>query len=114
MRKGQMVLALCVFLAVVMVFDAGIVRADVTGSIFGDVRDPSGAVVAGVKITVTNVQTNLTQETVSASDGGYKFLALPAGTYKLVAAGAGFQQFQTTDIVVKVNDQLRIDISMKV
>jgi hypothetical protein len=114
MRKGQNVLALCLFLTVAMVFDAAIVRADVTGSILGEVHDPSGAVVAGVRITVTNTQTNLTQETVSGNDGSYKFLALPAGTYKLVAAGSGFQQFQTTDIVVKVNDQLRIDISMKV
>ena len=114
MRRSQVLLVLCLLLGVAMVFDAGVVRADVTGSISGDVRDPSGAAVPNVHITVTNVQTNLTQETVSGADGSYKFLALAAGTYKLVATGAGFQQFATTDIVVKVNDQLRIDIVLKV
>ena len=114
MRKGQVLAVLCFLLTILMAFDAGIVRADVTGAIVGEVHDPSGAVVTGVHVTVTNTQTNFTEETVSASDGSYKFLALPAGTYKLVATGAGFQQFLTTDIVVKVNDQLRINIDMKV
>src|SRR5215472_7714070 len=114
MRKSQVLFALCFFLTVAMVFDAGVVRADVTGSILGEVHDPSGAAIPGVHITVTNIETNLTQATVSAGDGSYKFLVLPVGTYKLVASGAGFEQFATTGIVVKVNDQLRIDIAMKV
>jgi hypothetical protein len=114
MRRSQVFFILCLFLTVAMVFHVGEVRADVTGSILGEVHDPSGAAVPGAHISVTNTQTNLTQETVSGSDGSYKFLALPAGTYKLVAKGAGFEQFTATDIVVKVNDQLRIDINMKV
>lgn len=51
---------------------------------------------------------------MSAADGTYRFLALPAGTYRLTAAGAGFEEFVVSSIVVKVNDQLRINISMKV
>ena len=97
-----------------MIFDAGIARADVTGSILGEVHDPADKAIAGVHITVTNTETNLTQETVSAADGTYRFLALPAGTYKLKATGPGFRQYVATDIVVKVNDQLRMDIAMKV
>ena len=88
--------------------------ADVTGSILGVVRDPSQAVLKGVRVTVTNTQTNLSQDTVTGDDGSYHFLALPAGTYRLNATVAGFQQFQTTDIVLKVNDQLRVDIAMRV
>jgi Carboxypeptidase regulatory-like domain len=114
MRKGHVFLAVCLFLTLAMICNLDGVRADVTGAILGEVRDPSGSVVAGVKIVVTNTQTNLSEETVSAADGSYHFLALPAGTYQLVATGTGFQQFTTTDIVVKVNDQLRIDIAMKV
>ncbi|MGH9756162.1 MAG: carboxypeptidase-like regulatory domain-containing protein, partial [Candidatus Acidiferrales bacterium] len=85
-----------------------------TGAISGQVQDSSGGVIAGVHVTVTNTQTNLTQETVSSADGSYYFLALPAGTYRLTATGPGFEQFVATSIVVKVNDQLRINISMKV
>src|SRR5207248_606135 len=88
--------------------------ADVTGSILGVVRDPSQAVVKGVRVTVTNTQTNLSQDSVTGDDGAYHFLALPAGTYRVNATIPGFQQFNTTDIVLKVNDQLRVDINLRV
>ena len=42
------------------------------------------------------------------------FLPYLSGTYKLNAAITGFQQYNSTDIVLKVNDQLRIDITLKV
>ena len=58
---------------------SSLLRADVTGSILGVVHDRSQAVVAGAHVTVTNVQTNFTQETTSAADGSYRFLALPVG-----------------------------------
>ncbi len=92
----------------------GMLLADVTGSILGVVRDPSQAVVKGVHIRVTNTQTNLSLDTVSADDGSYRFLALPVGTYTINATLAGFQQFKATDIVLKVNDQLRVDIALTV
>src|SRR5713226_3863758 len=88
--------------------------ADVTGSILGVVRDPSQAVIAGVRVVATNVDTNLNRETTSAADGSYRILALPAGTYKVTATASGFQQFTTTGIDVKVNDQLRVDITLEV
>ena len=114
MRKCNFFFAVCLFLAAALIFDAGIARADVTGSILGEVHDPSDKAIAGVHISITNTETNLTQETVSAADGTYHFLALAAGTYRLKATGPGFRQYVATDIVVKVNDQLRIDIAMKV
>ncbi len=88
--------------------------ADVTGSINGVVRDPSQAAVKGVRIKVTNTQTNLSLETTTADDGSYRFLALPVGTYNLSAAITGFQQYNSTGIVLQVNDQLRIDITLRV
>src|SRR5882762_9685020 len=89
-------------------------RADVTGSILGVVHDRTQAVVAGARIVATNVQTNFKQETVSTADGSYRILALPAGNYKLTATAPGFQQFTATNIDLKVNDQLRIDIALEV
>src|SRR5207244_239079 len=85
-----------------------------TGSILGVVHDRTQAVVAGARIVATNVQTNLTRETVSAADGTYRILALPAGTYKLTATAPGFQTFSTTDVDLKVNDQLHVDVTLDV
>ena len=89
-------------------------RADVTGAIAGVVRDNSQAVVSGARVQVTNVHTNLTQETTSGSDGTFHVLALPAGTYSLTATATGFRKFTATNIDLKVNDQLHLDITLQV
>ena len=88
--------------------------ADVTGSILGVVKDRSDAAVVGAKVIATSVETNLTHEAVSAADGSFRLLALPAGTYRLAVTAVGFRPFAETDIVVKVNDQLRIDVTLDV
>ncbi|HEY2351878.1 MAG TPA: carboxypeptidase regulatory-like domain-containing protein [Candidatus Acidoferrum sp.] len=103
------ILALCG-----LVFAVQTLRADVTGSLLGVVHDSSGAVVGGAKIVATNVQTNFKEETVSAADGTYRILALPAGTYKLTVTAAGFRSFDETGIEVRVNDQLKYDVTLKV
>jgi Carboxypeptidase regulatory-like domain len=101
------------FLFVILI-GSSVVRADVTGSIQGVVRDPTQAAIGGAKVTVTNAQTNFRLETTSAADGSYRFLALPPGTYQLTATSAGFREFNATDVVVKVNDQLQVDITLHV
>jgi len=88
--------------------------ADVTGSILGVVRDATQAVVANARIVATNAETNFSKETVSAPDGSYRLLALPAGTYSVTATASGFQQYTTTNVDVKVNDQLRVDVTLQV
>jgi hypothetical protein len=114
MPKRQILLALCLCWAIVMIFHVGVVRADVTGSIQGVVHDSSGAVVSGAKIVATNVQTNAKQETVSGSDGAFHILALPAGTYTHTATADGFRTFTETGVEVKVNDQLHYDVTLNV
>src|SRR6266566_3241623 len=103
-----------ILIVLIMLTSGALVRADVTGSILGVVHDRSQAVVAGARIVATNVQTNFSQQTTSAADGSYRILALPAGTYRVTATAPGFQQYTATDIDLKVNDQLRIDVTLKV
>jgi len=112
-RCGRVRSILLVVCAVTLV--SPLLRADVTGSITGTVRDQAKAVVAGAKVTITNTQTNLSQTATSASDGSYHFLALAAGTYKLTVTAAGFRSYTTTnEITVQVNDELRLDVSLEV
>ena len=80
MRRVQSVFV-PVCLIVVLLSLPSMLLADVTGSILGVVRDPSQAVVKGAQVTVTNTQTNFSQQTVTADDGSYRFLALPVGSY---------------------------------
>lgn len=91
-----------------------IASADVTGSILGVVRDRSNAVVVGARVTATQAETNFNKTATSGPDGSYRILALPAGRYRVTAEAAGFQLFTTTDIDLKVNDQLRVDVTLDV
>ena len=110
-RHATPILFVVVF---VTLLSSSMLLADVTGSILGVVRDRSGAVVGGAHVVVTNTQTNLRQEATSTPDGSYRILALPVGNYKLTATAPGFAPFTATDIDLKVNDQLRLDVTLQV
>src|SRR5437660_1404284 len=114
MQNRNSRVASTLLLVLAIIFGPTALRADVTGSILGVVHDRTQAVVAGARIVATNVQTNFKKDTTSAADGSYRILALPAGNYTLTASAPGFQQFITTDIDLKVNDQLRIDVTLEV
>ena len=109
--SGRQKLLLTVF---ALLASSGSMLADVTGAIHGVVRDATQGVVANASIVAVNVGTNLRRTTASATDGSYQLLALPPGTYKLTVTAAGFRQYTATSIDVKVNDQLKIDITLEV
>ncbi len=110
----------CRRLACVLVFalaallGSNVARADVTGSILGVVHDPTSAVIAGVQITATSVETNQSHSAQSDATGQYRILALPVGNYRLEAVAQGFQKFLTTGIELTVNEEKRVDITLQV
>jgi hypothetical protein len=114
MKNRYSHVALTLLLVLVTLLSPTVLRADVTGSILGVVHDRSQAVVTGARVVVTNTQTNYSQEATSAADGSFHILALPVGSYRLTATAPGFGPFTTTDIDLKVNDQLRIDVTLQV
>src|SRR5689334_22694201 len=77
-------------------------RADVTGTILGTARDASGSVLANVNITISNVGTNLSRSTLTDTNGDFRFLSLPAGTYRVEGELAGFQTFAASNLVLTV------------
>jgi len=88
-------------------------RADVTGSILGVVKDATAAVLPGVEVSAVNLDTNLVQRTRTDGTGEYRILALPVGRYRIEAALTGFQKFIATSIVLSVNEQHRVDITLQ-
>jgi hypothetical protein len=112
MRNGHKFVPIFCVIALFVLSTA--VFADVTGSISGVVRDRAQAVVTGAKVTITNTQTNSSQIVTSGPDGSYHFLALAAGTYRVVANAPGFRPYSTNEITVQVNDQLKLDITLDV
>src|SRR5579884_3518005 len=80
----------------------------VNGTIVGTVTDASGAVIAGAKITVTEVNTKIDHNTVTNSSGDYSFPDLPPGTYDVKAEMAGFKREAKTGTVLEANTTPRV------
>jgi Carboxypeptidase regulatory-like domain/TonB dependent receptor len=80
----------------------------------GTVTDPQGAVVAGAKVTATNVATNLANDTQTNGDGLYRFPTLPVGVYKIVVEATGFRSTQTDNVILTVGQTVTQDIKLEV
>jgi hypothetical protein len=72
-----------------------------TGQVNGTVTDPSGAVVSGAKVTITNNGTGQTRTTQSTANGSYAFTNLQPGNYAVAIEGPGFTPFKgNVDVTV--------------
>jgi hypothetical protein len=83
-----------------------------TAQIAGTVRDQSGAVLPGADVTLTQTDTGFTRSTVSDEGGNYTLPNLPVGPYRLQAMLSGFRTFQQTGIVLQVNANPTINITL--
>ena len=78
-----------VFAAIVLAqFDAG--------TVLGTVRDSSGSVIAGAKVTLKNMATNATAVSTTDDGGNYQFLTVKIGDYKVQAEMGGFSTATTS------------------
>jgi hypothetical protein len=73
------------------------------GRIRGVATDPSGAVLPGVQLKLTNLGTNLAKELESDGEGAFVFISLTPGAYSLSAAKSGFKTFQVSSIRIEPN-----------
>jgi hypothetical protein len=103
-----------IWLGLIVLFGSLQLRADVTGSILGQVRDASGAVVSNASVIVTQTATGYTRTVESDSSGQYSLLALPPGRYRLTVSAPGFEKGVIDNIDLNVNDALQFDVHLKV
>jgi Carboxypeptidase regulatory-like domain len=74
-----------------------------TGSIVGNVTDPSTAVISGARVTITNIATGQVMTLTTNSSGAYNSGALLPGDYKVQVAVRGFRQMETPVTVLVGN-----------
>lgn len=94
-----------------ILFFSSTVLADTTGVIVGTVRDPQGAVMAGVTVTARQSATNLTRTTVTNDDGNFLFSAMPIGEYEVMVEATGFQK-RIGSIRLQINQETRVDFTL--
>ena len=84
------------------------------GSVVGTVEDPSGSVVPGANITLTNAATGVTRSVQADDQGRFNIVTVPAGTYSLAATAPGFRSLTRTGIEVTINTITRVPVNLEV
>jgi hypothetical protein len=85
-----------------------------TGTISGEVKDTTGAVLPGVTVTITSQDRGFQRVTVSDGNGRYVFPAVPIGLYSVSATLQGFQTATVTDNLVEVERTTTVPFDMRV
>ena len=85
-----------------------------TAQLTGRITDPSGAVVPGVKIVVTNVDNSSRRETVSNDEGYYTVPLLQPGNYQVTVQKAGFKPINQSGLTLEVQQVARLDFALDI
>jgi Carboxypeptidase regulatory-like domain len=91
----------------------GSASAQFTGNIQGRVEDPSGAAIPQAKVALLNLATQAPASTTTDATGGFRFLSLAPGPYKITVEATGFAKAEAA-VDLGTNQNLNVPISVKV
>lgn len=110
MRLRLVLRAACILLGFALMIEA----QEITGSITGVVTDSSGAVMPGVKVSVTNTGTNVTKVVTTGTSGAYRVPFLFFGTYRVTGELQGFKTTRVDTVRLSTNEEARVDLTLAV
>ena len=102
--------------SLVISFACGVIvlQAQQTAStIVGSVTDPSGAIVSGATVAVTNNETGVRRDARTDATGNYSLPFLVAGEYKVAASSSGFRPKDVPRLVLQLGQTARVDFQME-
>src|SRR5499433_2881764 len=100
-------------IAVVAGFSVCCLYAQTFGEVTGRVTDPSGAVIPGASVTLTNVNTNAVRTVVTTEAGAYTLPSIAPGFYRLRTELAGFKAAVSEPFEVQVQQVVRLDMVLQ-
>src|SRR5215471_17476539 len=104
--KTVLEIIVCAFVACGSAWAQTVAVAQISGA----VKDPSGAVLPGVEIKVTQTETGISRTTISDETGSYTLPNLAVGPYRFEASLTGFSTYVQTGIVLQVNSNPAINV----
>lgn len=107
-------LALLVFVCLLVCCCPGAHAQSVNGVVTGTVTDPSGAVVPGAAVTLTNTGTGIAQTATTSGIGEYRFPLVPPGTYSIEVSAKGFATAKGNGIAVAASQTVPFPVKMTV
>lgn len=84
------------------------------GGLVGNVTDATSAAVPGAKVTIVQVDTGTTRDTLTNDTGTYRFPTIAAGVYTVTVQADGFRVFKQSGVEVSVNNLTRVEAHLVV
>jgi hypothetical protein len=103
-----------VYAFLIVLFSAIFSWSQATTSLRGTVTDPSGGVVPGAKVVLSNPDLQIDRAATTGGEGEYEFVQLPPGTYTLTVISSGFSQYEQKGLALLVNTPARANVQLKV
>ena len=85
-----------------------------TGTILGSVRDPTGAAMAGAKVTITDIAKGTATQYETDQAGNYNAPFLIPGTYSVTVEKEGFKRAVTPSVILDVDQKARVDFTLEI
>src|SRR5262245_3124147 len=82
------------------------------GAVQGTVRNEAGVAVGGVAVSLAAGDIGVTRLAVTDAEGGYRFAALPLGTYRLRVEAAGYRPLEREGLTPTVGQVLVVDVTL--
>lgn len=114
-RKHTLMTVIILLLATVSLYTApSFGQATSTGTVVGTITDPTGAVVAGAMVTLTEAATSTVRTTTTSASGQYVLVNVPPGDYAIRVTKTGFSTSEIQHQTVSVGTQSTADLELTV
>src|ERR1700678_3309612 len=106
--------AVCLVTAISIFVPASLFAQGASGRILGRIADPTGAVLAGAKITLLNEATGISRDAKANDSGDYTFIEVAPGTYTVQFELAGFKKNVQKSVIVDVNQVVTLNSTLQI
>jgi hypothetical protein len=98
----------------VIAFALGVAAQNPTATLSGVIIDQQGSVVPGVNVAVINLEQGFQRQVTTDDSGTFVVALLPPGKYIIKAIHGGFAPTEIRDVVLNVNDRVRLSLQLKI
>ena len=103
-----------VLMALLIVLGSTLRAQNTEATVLGTVKDPSGSVVAGATVELSNQGTGASRSATTDSNGDYRFSGVEIGSYILKIDANGFQKEEFSKFDLLARESRRLDITLKI
>ena len=114
LRARWTAVCLIVFTGICLSIPVSLSAQGASGRVLGRVSDPTGAVLSGAKVTLTNEATNVSRNGLTNDSGDFSFVDVVPGTYTLQYELTGFKKNVQKSVIVDVNQVVTLNSTLQI